>query len=419
MTTSKPLYPDTANPTWSGFIYQGHVALYHSVCCLIDGLEFELQLDSVEDFSIFTNGTARSTHQVKALAKYKRNDYLIALKKAASTHVGCDASTTRYFHVSSKLDDTTDFQEGIGNSVKFYLYEKSDNKMPFCYLHDIESMVKEKINEYLILKGFATTDFLLDFKFNLLHSKIASQVVFIHAYNQDLSLSAAEIAYKQTLCSRELQTLLSEEVAQSEDFTYQRIKAKSAFYEHFYGYLNSLSFYDVNSSIKTKVVRVLDAIKSLDDASFTQLWKSLCFGSSVSNIDNERVYDYVDIIQEIKKDPVLADVPPYYKCHRKEKYLPTSITINKPMREIKFAEDLIHQLKKDANLIDILVEYEWLIAACANQFSPAERFCTSNGMKKDMLEEHFINSKNNRRNVTKALDAKIISSQEAGDLIDD
>jgi hypothetical protein len=419
VTTSKPFYPDTANPTWSGFIYQGHVALYHSICCMINGLEFSLQLDSIEDFSILTNGMAHSTHQVKALAKYRRTDYSVALRKAASTHVSCDVSTTRYFHVSYKLDDTSDFQEGSGNPVKFYLYKKNGETKPFCYLQDIKDMIKGKINEYLILNGLVSTDFLLNFKFDLLHSKIASQVVFIHALNQDGLFSAAEAAFKQTLCSRELQALLSEEVAHSEDFAYQRIKAKGAFYEHFYEYLNSSSFNNVDSIIKNKVVRVLDSIKSLDDSSFTQLWKSLCFGSSVSNIDNERVYDYVDIIQEIKKAPVLADVPPYYKCYRKDKYLPTSITINKPRREIKFAEDLIHQLKKDANLIDILVEYEWLIAACANQFSPAERFCTSKGMKKDTLEEEFVNSNNNRRNVTKALDAKIISSQEAGDLIDD
>ena len=419
MTTPINSYPDTANPTWSGFIYQGHVALYHSICCLIDGLEFNLQLDSIEDFSIITNGTARSTHQVKALGKDKRNGYLVALRKAASTHLGCDALTTRYFHVSSKLDDTSDFQESSGNAVKFYIYEKNGDKKPFCYLHDIDSMVKDKIKEYLNLNGLITTDFLLDFKFDLLHSKIASQVVLIHAYNQDGLLSAAEAAYTQTLCSKELQSLLSEVVVHPEDFTYQKIKAKSAFYEHFYGYLNSPSFNDVTSSIKTKLVKVLDAIKSLDDASFTRLWKSLCFGSSTSSIDNERVYDYIDIIQEIKKEPILAGDLPYYKCLKQDSYLPTSITINKPKREIKFAEDLILQLKKDANMIDILVEYEWLIAACANKFSPAERFCTAKGMEKDTLEEEFINSKRNRNNVTKAFDAKIISSQEAGDLIDD
>ncbi len=233
MTTSKISYPDTANPTWSGFIYQGHVALYHSICCLIDGLEFDLQLDSIEDFAIMTNGVARSTHQVKALAQYKKNDYLKALEKASSTHIGCDASTSRYFHVSSKLDDTSEFKGSSGNAVKFYIYEKNEEKKAFCYLQDIISMVKSKIAAYLVLNELAVSDFLLDFKFDLLHSKIASQVVLIHAYNQDGLLKAAEAAYTQTICSKEMQQLLKEVVAHPEDFIYQRIQAKCAFYEHF------------------------------------------------------------------------------------------------------------------------------------------------------------------------------------------
>ncbi len=84
-----------------------------------------------------------------------------------------------------------------------------------------------------------------------------------------------------------------------------------------------------------------------------------------------------------------------------------------------FAEDLITQLKKDPEMIDILVEYEWLIAACANKFSPVERFCTKKNMERDILEEEYINSIINRKNITKAFDARIISSQEAGELIDD
>lgn len=418
MVTLEVSYPNTANPTWSGFIYQGHVALYHSICCLIEGLKFELQLDSVEDFSIFTNGTAHSTHQVKALANDKKNSYLEALEKAASTTIGCNASTKRYFHVSSKLDDTSDFQGVSGNKVSFYIYKTNSGAKSFCYLQDIVIMIKEKIKEYLMINELVTTDFLLDFKFDLLHSKIASQVVLIHAYNQDELLSAAEAAYTQTLSSQELQDLLREEVNHSEDFIYHRVKAKGAFYEHFYNYLNSSSFNGVNKDVKIKVAKVLDSIKSLDDPSFIQLWKSLCFGSSESNINNEKVYDYVDIIKEIKKEPVLTGIPPYYKCLQNEKYLPTSITINNPMREIIFAENLIDQLKKDENIIDILVEYEWLIAVCAEKFSPAERFCSARGMKKDILEENFVSSNNNRRNITKALDAKVISIQEAGDLID-
>lgn len=412
-------YPHTANPTWSGFIYQGHVALYHSICCLINELEFELQLDSLEDFSIYQNGKADSTHQVKALGNAKRNDYLSALRKAAATHIDCDEHTKRYFHVSSKLDDFSDFQEGDGNLVKFYNYKSEGQNQAYCNLQDIENKVKEKITEYLVSLDLEVTEFLLDFKFNLLHSKIASQVVYIHACNQDLSIPAAEAAYKERISSKEFQELLREEAAHEQDISYQRAKAKRAFYYHFCDYIDSGAFKSVDKNTKLKLIKVLETIKKLDTPEFSQLWKSLCLGASENSINNDRVYDYVEIIAEIKKSPELTNVMPFYKCQQMDKYLPTSIRANRQTREVKFSEDLISQLKNDENLIDILVEYEWLIADCTNQFSPAERFCTAEGIERKSLEEQFLSTRNDRNNVTKAFEARVISSQVAGDRLDD
>jgi len=412
-------YSHSAIPTWSGFIYQGHIALYHSICCLLDGEDFRLQLDSVEDFSIFQDGIAKSTHQVKALALDKREAYLVALEKASSTHLGCDASTQRYFHVSSKLDDTSDFKGKSGNTVRFYSYDKKPGSETHCYLHEVEGQVKSKIEEYLGYKGLLTSDFLLDFKFDLLQGKIASHIVLLHAYNQDGLGPIAELAYTQTITSNELELLLQEEVKHPDDIAYSRAKAQTSFYEHFYNYINSDCLEIIDHSTKEKLVKVINTIKSLDEVAFTKLWKSLCFGSTSLDFDNDRVYDYVDIILDIKKEPILADIPPYYRCLNEESFLPTSIALNKPRREIKFAEDLIKHIRKDAEMIDILVEYEWLIAACAEKFSPAERFCKQKGMTKDALEEEFVSSQVDRKNITKALNARIISSKEAKDLLDD
>jgi hypothetical protein len=47
--------PHTAITTWSGFIYQGKVAIYHVLQLIVnmkDGDELVLQLDSLDDFSI-------------------------------------------------------------------------------------------------------------------------------------------------------------------------------------------------------------------------------------------------------------------------------------------------------------------------------------------------------------------------------
>ena len=46
-------YPATAVSTWSGYVYQGKIALYHCLCLINQGdADFELQLDSSDDFEI-------------------------------------------------------------------------------------------------------------------------------------------------------------------------------------------------------------------------------------------------------------------------------------------------------------------------------------------------------------------------------
>lgn len=88
MSKSASSHPHTAAPTWSGFIYQGHLALYHSIECVLNKMSFELQIDSIDDFSIIENGIAVSTHQVKALADDKRAAYKEALEKL-HLHICC------------------------------------------------------------------------------------------------------------------------------------------------------------------------------------------------------------------------------------------------------------------------------------------------------------------------------------------
>jgi len=66
-------YPASAISSWSGFVYQGKIALYHSLKLIHDGdLDFELQLDSSDDFAIYKNEKLHTAHQVKAkISKYR------------------------------------------------------------------------------------------------------------------------------------------------------------------------------------------------------------------------------------------------------------------------------------------------------------------------------------------------------------
>ncbi|MDP3845890.1 MAG: hypothetical protein Q8R10_05635 [Pseudomonas sp.] len=406
--------PHTAAPTWSGFIYQGHLALYHSIDCLIKGMNFTLQIDSIDDFSIIVNGQAVSTHQVKALSNNKRTTYLEALEKAACTSMLCTASTKRYLHTSVPLDDTTSHQGANGNTVEFYSYEGSD----YCPLHEVEGAIKRKINSYLALSGLPSSTFLIDLKFYALHSLISSQVVYIHACCQDDLMTAADAAFTQTISSAKMGELLALSAEHEDDLIYQRYKAKLAITESIYNYTNSMASNGKKEAI-TRINSVYDKIKELSDESFTWLWKSLCLGSPAYSVSQNSVYDYIDIIYEIDRNPLHDGRPPYYKCKSENFYLPTSISTANPRRENIFSENLMDQIKRDPDLIDILYEFQWLIAGNSTDFSPTERFCATTGSTRAAVEDDFFDATLDRKKITKALDAIIISKDSAKAKIDD
>ncbi|EFK4060825.1 hypothetical protein A8383_004723, partial [Escherichia coli] len=112
-----------------GFVYQGKVALYHCLKLLtaksfqqriIDN--FELQLDSTDDFAIYCDGKVISTHQVKAKLSQYRSEYVKAIYKAACIATDCDENTIRYFHVAKELDNFENYTSNDGKIVEFYSY---------------------------------------------------------------------------------------------------------------------------------------------------------------------------------------------------------------------------------------------------------------------------------------------------------
>lgn len=77
-----------ATPSWSGYNYQGKVAIHYMLCHIIDKLgadaAYTFQGDSIvlennEDFELFANGNLVSFHQVKAYAEQSFSSYDDAL----------------------------------------------------------------------------------------------------------------------------------------------------------------------------------------------------------------------------------------------------------------------------------------------------------------------------------------------------
>ncbi|RZT98229.1 hypothetical protein EV681_0003 [Advenella incenata] len=194
-------YPATAVSTWSGYVYQGKVALYHCLNMFNKGdTSFELQLDSSEDFAIYKNGALTSAHQVKAKIGKYRSGYAEALEKASTIEFDRVKGISRYFHVSIQLDDTDDYTGENGELVQFYTY--GTNK--YCGLREIERLTKEVIRQICTSRCITLSEDLLYYNYCLLSENINSKAVAIHRLVQDDRQKANKAAYENRIVAQSL-----------------------------------------------------------------------------------------------------------------------------------------------------------------------------------------------------------------------
>ena len=181
-----PAKIDSAADSWSGFIYQGKVALYHVLKLLIDGVnpnQHQLQLDSLEDFAILNeNNLQISLHQVKALRSHLYNTYKKAFVKLEERRemFPCDVA---YFHLAIKNEKTKKEIEDIHKTITLYEYRNGNT---YCSLDDIDASIEELISIYFInndLNEFNNQNYIQIVR-NCLEDIILKQIIAIHACSQ-------------------------------------------------------------------------------------------------------------------------------------------------------------------------------------------------------------------------------------------
>lgn len=133
----KTEFEHDATPTWSGFIYQGYVAVYLAVRKICDLRErpdameiqeiaayFKMELENWEDVAVFREDEQGkqyiSIHQVKNrrethIGDYKEPLVQLLLEKSKLRELGLGAPEA-YLHVSSKIrEDSVQIQESLQN----------------------------------------------------------------------------------------------------------------------------------------------------------------------------------------------------------------------------------------------------------------------------------------------------------------
>lgn len=128
-----------ASPSWSGFNYQGKVALYHALYLINEKLidsdfpNYTLMLESTEDFEIVHSGTPVSFHQVKAYDSSSFSKYSDAL-----------------------LEITLELYKNKGVEGKIHTWKEINSKPGFKSITEsIKDEIKSIVEQY---EGMATKD---------------------------------------------------------------------------------------------------------------------------------------------------------------------------------------------------------------------------------------------------------------------
>jgi len=149
MADSNTAYPHTAITTWSGFVYQGKVAISHVVHLLENSVActgYTLQLDSLEDFTILDSaGTVISLHQVKAKKSQHYSTYKEAFEKLTqnANDQGCNNAQ---FHLAQEITDKT-VQEIATSHSPLSIYKYGQDHC--CPVDQIDLKIEEKLKVLL------------------------------------------------------------------------------------------------------------------------------------------------------------------------------------------------------------------------------------------------------------------------------
>lgn len=395
--------PDSAISTWGGFVYQGKVALYHALVLLNTKSfrgkeieEFDLQLDSTDDFAIYCNDIVVSTHQVKAKISCYRSAYQSALEKASAIVHDCDHDTARFLHISTSLDNMEDYVPDSGYKVEIYTYDN----IKYCSLQKIDELIKKQIEIYLNFYSLPCTETIKTEKSCYLSEKITKKVLYIHSEIQG-GRTQKEAAYSETISSIELIDFLKMKPLHQEDKEYKSIITKEKFGRIVEEYVyEGLSYFN-----EEQVIKITNAFNFIYNASIDEISRivmSMRPDELDLNINNDYIRNYLDLIAEIKNELKLIEMPHYSKMHNK--YLPTSLTIHSDARRREyFIKDVQKNISENTILAYLLYEYNNLIV----HDSAGLKSIHAPSAKITKTDEHEL-----KNHIVRAFDLRILSRQE-------
>ncbi|MCC4230407.1 ABC-three component system protein [Zunongwangia profunda] len=419
----------TAAATWSGFIYQGKVALYHVLKLLnedIANVKYSLQLDSLEDFAIVeeVDGLIQpiTLHQVKAMKSKLYSSYKEAFDKLEKRidDYPCEGA---YFHLTTENEKSK--EEIKEKHPKIDIYNNYEGNC-FCPLEEIDEKCDSEISKYLKenkLSHFDTTELREISRLNL-ESKISGRIIEVHSQNHNADVNIRKGAYYSIIPLEDFVNILKsnpQELLDNEDYYLFIIQELlNQYYTEFCLEITEdleNEEKELTEGNKEKLSNYLAQINGLDKSSLLKFIQSILPNRSVKlgtikefkdfNVQQDEFkYSFLQILLELIESTGIIGKNLSWKDDDDLRYTATAIHAGQRSKH-----QICKNIFKNINDLDIEVPYEsnMLITASIDVTSIKDQL-----NKQYKVEEELGDKKNN---IVKWFDIGLISLDNAKDKI--
>lgn len=409
----------SAADTWSGFIYQGKVALYHVLTLILHEAnvnELELQLDSLEDFAIVRNDGTNiepvSLHQVKAMKSHLYSSYQEAFVKLEKRKLEFPCERDAFFHLAINNERTKVAIEAAHPTLVIYEYDGD----PFCRIEELQNKLDSKVQACLLKFGLTAESANADYVSmisEVLEEIITSQIIAVHAANHIKNgLTISEGAYYFTIPLNNFIAELTVDVnTRLFDKNYYRRILRNDLNLYFQEYCMDIES-EVDDVVKKKLANYLIYFNSLDDSEFEMFLQNIMPHRIVKFSKLQEYKDNTLQIDEFKNALIftLREIRDSDKdlvnklgwiCPNNKRYFPSTINISDTAASKKRISEQIIGVALD-KLIDTPYNSDYII---------------TEGCQVDSLEDEAVNifkvGDKNYNNITKWRKISLINLEQA------
>ena len=269
----------SAISTWSGFVYQGKVALYQTLKILNDvaaANNYSLQLDSLEDFAIIHNQVIKSIHQVKAVKSTYYSKYESAFKNLVKKSVKYKCNDA-FFHLAQNIHDKTvaDIDEAHP-PMKICMYDTKSH----CSLEEIDTYIEGQIAAYYSINfndaAWKLSPDYIKTSRHFLENIILTQIIKIHSIIHKSKKSENNAAFTEPINFIDFKNILDHDnLNESFNPDYYLYLTKADLNRYYQEYCMELDDDDITEDEKQKLGNYIVEINDLNDSELVQFIRNI------------------------------------------------------------------------------------------------------------------------------------------------